>query len=141
MDPVGANLYNKAKELHRQNWAAGCAQARRAFDSPEHATEFVQRLAGEIGWRERYSAAIIITAFRLENLIPVLLQTFHRFPESHTCRAFAYMVEDVMGIRGLPLLEEMKLSCGPGDRGKAMESYISDTIERVREGDTIKPRD
>jgi hypothetical protein len=59
---------------------------------PAEATQWVQQLTGERGWRERVTAAKLAAHFALQDCVEPLVSTFERVPENYTCRAFHRML-------------------------------------------------
>ncbi len=84
-------------------------------------------------WRERVTAAKIITAYRLKTLAPALVATFHAGPEYYTCRAFSKMVAETLGSEGVPLLEGMRNSCRADDYGNNMAKVINAELQSIKQ--------
>ncbi|HCB49755.1 MAG TPA: hypothetical protein DEP47_09575 [Chloroflexi bacterium] len=102
------------------------------IQSKEHAVEVVRKLSQSAGWRERCSAALVVTEFRLGEQIPLLVETFKSNPEIHTCRCFTRMITEVLHQTGLQYLVTMKESCNIDARGLVLIKEIDNAIQRIQ---------
>lgn len=119
------------KQLYGVHWGKVPDRVKELVPSEQEAETLVKELTLNRGWRERVTAAKIITAYRLKALAPNLVATFHEGPEYYTCRAFSKMVAETLGPEGVPLLEGMKNSCLADDYGNNMVKVINEEIQSI----------
>ena len=118
-------------QLHRLRWVEACNHAKDIISSPYEARQSISPLLATAGWRERYSAAIVVTAFHLDEKIPQLVEDFRATPEFHVCQAYASMLLERLGAKSVPHLKTMKAACSTDDRGLAIAKRIDDAIHNL----------
>ena len=88
------------------------------------ARHLVQQLTLSTGWRERVAAAKIVSAYKLHDLLPALIQTFTANPETYTARAFARLLSSPQSAGSEALLSQLRASCPPGSYGDHLREVI-----------------
>ncbi|MNL61517.1 hypothetical protein D3C87_1854500 [compost metagenome] len=79
------------------------------------------------GWRERVTAAKVICAFRLEEFVAPLVETFPAGPETYTASAFSSMLSSVRTPENDRLLAVLRDACPSTNYGK----YLLEVIEKA----------
>lgn len=120
------------KHLYSVHWGQVNDRVKELVTSREEAESIVRELVINAGWRERVTAAKIITVYQLKDAVPNLVATFRDGPEYYTCRAFSKMIAETLGKEGIPMLEEMKSSCRPDDYGNNMVKVINENIQSIK---------
>jgi hypothetical protein len=114
------------KQLYMTSWSQVSDSVQKLVRSEQEAQMLVKALTQHRGWRERVTAAKIVAAYKLNELAPQLVATFHKGPEYYTCRAFTRMIAETLGSDGIQLLGEMKRSCHSDDYGNNMIKVINE---------------
>lgn len=122
------------KQLYILNWDKATELAKELIHTKQEAETLASRLTRNKGWRERVTAAKIITAYNLKELAPDLVATFREGPEFYTCRAFSKMIVNTLGAAGVKLLEEMKARCPADGYGNNLVKVIDKEIEAIKIG-------
>lgn len=120
------------EQLYSVHWDNVPDRVKELVSSKREAETLVKELTRNHGWRERVTAAKIITAYRLKTLAPDLVATFHEGPEYYTCLAFSRMIAETLGPDGVQLLEEMKKICPADDYGNNMVKVINEEIRSIK---------
>jgi hypothetical protein len=105
-------------------WESSGALAKSLIASPELARSTAEKLIDNTGWRERVTAAKLIAAFELNDLVPALLTTFEKNPEEYTCRAFSRLAVQSLGHHAVIYLAKMKQACPDNDYGRHLQELI-----------------
>jgi len=116
------------EQLYNTSWDKFDETVHNLFPSEDSAEVIVKELCKNEGWRERVSAAKIISTYKLKEYIPGLIKSFELAPEYYTCCAFTTMISKVYGKEGIKYLNSMMNSCSHDERGQAMKNVLNEVL-------------
>jgi len=125
-------MNTEIRELFRiPSWGEAVEKARELISTTEEARKNMRELVGTRGWRERYSAAIIVESFNLNDELEFLVNDFKEHPSYHVARVYADIIKHMLGLSGQGYLEKMKEACPENESGNAMVKYINERINQL----------
>ena len=116
------------RQLYSKSWDKFEEKVRNLAPNKNSAEVLVKELSRNKGWRERVSAAKIISAYDLKEYIPDLITSFELAPEYYTCCAFTTMIKKVYGKKGIEYLQRMNNCCSNDERGQVLKNVVSEVL-------------
>ena len=119
-------LLDIVKALYCVKWENLPAAAETLL-SLEQAVKYTPILIQQRGWRERVTAAKLISSFKLHQFINDLIGTFSISPENYTCSAFVRLINSIEVENPKRLLQKMIDSCSNDEYGDHLKRVIKDS--------------
>jgi hypothetical protein len=113
------------KDLYLEPWDNALIKVKELISAKEEAQSIAASLSQLNGWRERVTAAKIISAYSLVMLAPSLVDSFVESPENYTAAATAKMLKYLGSDDCDKQLERMRSCLPDGTYGRHLLEVIN----------------
>ena len=121
-----SRLHDIVVQLYAGDWDSSVEKALTLVAATE-AASIVEELTRSTGWRERVVAAKVAHAFKLNELVGPLVETFRANPETYTASAFARLLATFKPPEKEALLSKLRDACPADSHGR----HLLEVIEKL----------